>query len=56
MGKRVDAVDQNWHHFVVTFDDDILLFYMDGQLVTYSSSTVTYPKVWEDYFVGHKKQ
>lgn len=54
MGIRVDAVDQNWHHFVVTFDDDILLFYMDGQLVTYSSSTVTYPKVLEDYFVGYK--
>jgi hypothetical protein len=54
MGIHVEPVDKNWHHFVVTFDDDILRLYEDGQLVKYNASTLTYPKVLQDYFVGYR--
>ena len=54
LGIRVENVDNNWHHFVVTFDDDKLRLYMDGQLITYTGNDITYPKLFEDYFVGYR--
>ena len=56
MGIHVDNVDKNWHHFVVTFDDETLRLYQDGQLVktSYGDVNVSYPFTLEDYFVGYR--
>lgn len=54
LGVSAGSVDQEWHHFVVTFDDDRLRIYKDGQLVTYFAIDWTYPQLLEDYFIGYK--
>jgi len=52
----VDNVSKAWHHFVVTFDDETLRFYMDGQLVKTSQGevAVSYPSILQDYLIGYR--
>jgi len=54
LGVSAGSTDKYWHHFVVTFDDDTLRIYKDGQLSASVPSSVTYPQILEDYFIGCK--